>query len=43
MASHLPPRFVLLSSGIVVQQIINVPLSTALLSHGAALLFFSGG
>lgn len=39
MASHLPPRFVLLSSGIVVQQIINVPLSTALLSHGAALLF----
>jgi hypothetical protein len=39
MASHLPPRFVLLSSGIIVQQIINVPLSTALLSHGAALLF----
>lgn len=39
MASHLPARFVLLSSGIVVQQIINVPLSTALLSHGAALLF----
>lgn len=38
-ASHLPPRFVLLSSSIVVQQIINVPLSTALLSHGAALLF----
>lgn len=39
MASHLPPRFVLLSSGVIVQQIINVPLSTALLSHGAALLF----
>ncbi|UVO38267.1 hypothetical protein KUL72_07850 [Bradyrhizobium arachidis] len=38
-ASHLPPRFVLLSSSIVVQQLINVPLSTALLSHGAALLF----
>lgn len=39
MASHLPPRFVLLSSAIAVQEIINVPLSTALLSHGAALLF----
>lgn len=43
MASHLPPRFVLLSSGVMVQQIINVPLSTALLSHGAALLFLLWG
>lgn len=39
MASQLPPRFVLLSSGIALQQLINVPLSTALLSHGLALLF----
>ncbi|MGY0574031.1 hypothetical protein ACTGJ9_025625 [Bradyrhizobium sp. RDM12] len=39
MASHLPPRFVLLSSGVMVQQLINLPLTTALLSHGAALLF----
>lgn len=39
MASQLPPRFVLLSSGIALQQLINVPLSTALLSHGLAPLF----
>ncbi|WP_426419518.1 hypothetical protein [Bradyrhizobium genosp. A] len=39
MAARLPPRFVLLSSAMAVQQFINIPLTTALLSHGAGLLF----
>jgi len=38
-SSHLPDRFILLSSCIVVQALINVPLATALLTHGTALLF----
>jgi hypothetical protein len=37
--SHLPDRFILLSSCIVVQALINVPLATVLLSHGLGLLF----
>ncbi|MCA6120626.1 hypothetical protein J6500_01715 [Bradyrhizobium sp. WSM 1704] len=40
MASrHLSPRFVAVSSGIAVQAIMNVPLTTALLSNGIGLLF----
>ncbi|MBR0872449.1 hypothetical protein JQ633_18965 [Bradyrhizobium tropiciagri] len=40
MASrHLSPQFVAVSSGIAVQAIMNVPLTTALLSNGLGLLF----
>ncbi|PDT75675.1 hypothetical protein CO675_19825 [Bradyrhizobium sp. C9] len=40
MASrHLPPRFIAVSSGIAVQTIMNVPLTTSLASNGIALLF----
>jgi hypothetical protein len=38
--SHgLPPRLVLLSSAMLTQYILNVPLTTAMLTHGACLLF----
>jgi len=36
---HLPPRIVFVSSGVLVQALVNVPFSTGLLTHGAALLF----
>jgi hypothetical protein len=39
LSSDLPPRFVLLSGGILVQVFLNVPLTTSLVTHGAALLF----
>jgi hypothetical protein len=39
LSAGLPPPFVLLSGAILVQIIVNVPLSTVLLSHGAGLLF----
>jgi hypothetical protein len=35
----LPPRFVLLSSGVLPHIFLNVPFSTTLFSHGAAVLF----
>jgi hypothetical protein len=35
----LPPKFVLLSGGILPQIFLNVPLATTLLTNGAALLF----
>jgi hypothetical protein len=38
MSDGLPPRFVILSSGILVQTLINVPFTTAMLTHGAGLL-----
>jgi hypothetical protein len=38
-ASRLPARFVLLSSGVVLQSFINVPLTTTMLTNGAGLLF----
>jgi hypothetical protein len=38
MSDGLPPRFVILSSGILVQTLINVPFTTAILTHGAGLL-----
>jgi hypothetical protein len=38
-SADLPPRFVLISSAIIPQILINVPLSTALLTNGVALLF----
>ena len=39
LSSGLPPRFVLLSGGVLPQIFLNVPFSTTLLSHGAAVLF----
>jgi hypothetical protein len=38
MSASLPPRFIILSSGILVQTLINVPFTTAMLTHGAGLL-----
>jgi hypothetical protein len=38
-SSGLPPPFILVSSAILVQALLNVPLSTVLVTHGAALLF----
>jgi hypothetical protein len=38
--SHgLPPRFIVLSSAVISQYLLNVPLTIVLLTHGAALLF----
>lgn len=39
LSAGLPAKFILLSSGILLQTLMNVPLSTSLLSNGAALLF----
>ena len=39
VSSDLPSRFVLLSGGLLPQEFLNIPLSTNLLSNGAALLF----
>ena len=39
LSAGLPPSFVLVSSAILAQILLNVPLTTALLSHGAGLLF----
>lgn len=38
-SAGLPTSFVLVSGGMLVQNLLNVPLSTALLTHGGALLF----
>ncbi|WP_194454125.1 hypothetical protein [Bradyrhizobium sp. CCBAU 53421] len=39
VSRHLSPRFIAVSSGIAVQAIMNVPLTTSLVSNGVALLF----
>jgi hypothetical protein len=39
LSAGLPPSFVLVSSAILAQILLNVPLTTVLLSHGAGLLF----
>lgn len=39
LSADLPPNFVLISSAILPQVFLNVPLSTTLLTHGAGLLF----
>jgi hypothetical protein len=39
LSAGLPPSFILVSSAILVQIMLNVPLTTVLLSHGAGLLF----
>ena len=38
-SAGLPPRFILTSSAVVVQVLLNVPLSTVLLTHGLAVLY----
>lgn len=38
-SNKLPPNFVLVSGGVLVVTLLNVPLSTALLSNGGAFLF----
>ncbi|MDA9404091.1 hypothetical protein [Bradyrhizobium sp. CCBAU 45389] len=38
-SAGLPPRFILISAGLLPQTLLNVPLSVAMLTHGAALLF----
>jgi hypothetical protein len=39
LSSGLPPRFILLSGGMLPLILLNVPLTTTLLSNGAAILF----
>jgi hypothetical protein len=39
LSAGLPPRFVLISGSVIPHILLNVPLTTTLLSHGAALLF----
>jgi hypothetical protein len=39
LSSGLPPRFILISSAVFPQILLNVPLTTSLLTHGAAVLF----
>jgi hypothetical protein len=38
-SAGLPPSFVLISSSVLVQIFLNVPLTTTLLTYGAGLLF----
>jgi hypothetical protein len=38
-SAGLPPRFILVSAALLPQILLNVPLTTALLSHGIAILF----
>lgn len=39
LSAGLPPRFILLSGGVLLPILLNVPLSIVLNTHGAALLF----
>jgi hypothetical protein len=39
LSAGLPPSFILLSGAILAQIMLNVPLTTVLLTHGAGLLF----
>ena len=39
LSAGLPPRFILISSALVPQILLNVPLSTVLLTHGLSILF----
>jgi hypothetical protein len=39
LSCGLPPGFILLSGGVVLQSFLNVPLTTTLLTNGAAVLF----
>lgn len=39
VSANLPPSFVVISGAVLPQVLLNVPLSTVLLTHGAGLLF----
>jgi len=39
LSAGLQPQFILISTAVLVQALLNVPLTTVLLSHGASLLF----
>jgi hypothetical protein len=39
LSSGLPPKFILVSGGLLPQILLNVPLSTTLVTNGAAILF----
>jgi hypothetical protein len=39
LSAGLPPTFILISGAMLPQTLLNVPLTTTLLTHGAALLF----
>ena len=39
VSAGLPPEFVLISAALLPQTFLNVPFTTALLTHGAGLLF----
>jgi hypothetical protein len=39
LSAGLPPSFILVSGAIVAQVLLNIPLSTVLLTHGAGFLF----
>ena len=39
LSAGLPPAFILISGALLPQTLLNVPLTTTLLTHGAALLF----
>ena len=39
LSAGLPPRFVLISGALLSQLLLNIPMSTVLLTHGAGLLF----
>jgi hypothetical protein len=39
VSAGLPPRFILVSGALLPQALLNVPLTTGLLTHGAAALF----
>jgi hypothetical protein len=39
LSAGLPPRFILISGAVIIQLLLNVPLTTVLLTHGGAILF----
>ena len=39
LSAGLQPQFILISGAVIIQALLNVPLSTVLLSHGCAILF----
>jgi len=39
VSADLPPRFILVSAGILPQVLLNVPMTIAMVTHGVAILF----
>ncbi|WP_334502152.1 hypothetical protein [Bradyrhizobium sp. AZCC 1678] len=39
LSAGLPPQFILISGAVIAQALLNVPLTTMLLTHGGAILF----